>query len=72
MHCGLRTKIQYLLSTFGIICMYLQKGFVFLILFLKGQMKIRHYSLTHAISNRKSRIIAKKPKVWRMFLINPV
>lgn len=61
----------YLLSAFDI-KLYVPEERIcrLIILFLKGQGKIRHYSITHAISKGKPRITAKKLEVFWMFLIS--
>lgn len=67
---SLGQKYGYLLSAFGIKLYVPEKRMPeegicrLVILFLKGQGKICHYSITRAISKGKPRIIAKNLKVF--------
>lgn len=40
--------------------MYLRKECIFILLFLKGEGKICHHSISYAVSKRKPRTIAEK------------
>lgn len=62
---GLGQKYGYLFSACGIKLYVPEERICLLIIFfLKGQGKVCHYSVTHAISKASPRIIAKKQKAF--------